>query len=99
MMDIKRGFCDSCKTLGLKQKAIEEGIEVTITGDGETITTSVNNVQCCVGLKFIDIGTKDPMTGQQCFFRSNEDACYIQPRVFANSQTTNICMPVGICLQ
>jgi hypothetical protein len=75
---------------------MESGIDVAITGDNAAITTPTNNAgQCCVSLKFIVEDAVDQATGQQCYYTTTAEGS----RLYANSQTMNTCMPVGICLQ
>eukprot|EP00956_Cyclotella_meneghiniana_P010817 scaffold15122_cov41-Cyclotella_meneghiniana.AAC.1 len=62
------------KAFGLHQKAVNEGIEIAITGDGAAITTSTTTAgQTALGWKLVDPDTVDLNTGEKLFLSVDSD--------------------------
>jgi hypothetical protein len=98
-LDPERSLRYSVEAFGLKEKAVNEGIEIAVTGDGAAIATSGRDPsQCAVGYKFIDIDVTDPITNQPCYYTDETDDDGITCRMYKNLQSINTCLPTGMCL-
>jgi len=95
----ERTFRFIAKAFQLEPKAKMEGFECTITGDGAEYTGKRNASQFCIGFKVTDPDAIDPKTGEPCFWEYKEDSDGRKRKVYRNAQSTNTCIPIGVCLQ
>jgi hypothetical protein len=99
-LDVELAFRFLVTVLGLKEKAINSGIEIAITGDGAAITTSSKTAgQCCVGFKMVDSDSINPATNERYFYDKVADNDGVEQMVYKNLQSVNACFPIAICLQ
>lgn len=87
------------KYFGLQDKAINEGIELAMSGDGAEITTSKEVVgQTVLEFKIIDPAATDPITGELCFVCLPDSDVADEAEEFCRYQSTNNCFVATIAL-
>ena len=97
-LDSERAFQCFVGGLGSKEKAIREGIEWAITGNGAKIYGTKKATQIAIGFKVTDMDAIDPITGEPSCYTMEEDADGIERIFYKDSQKTNTCIPIRVCL-
>ena len=96
-IDPARAIRLSVDAFGLREKAINEGIEFAVAGDAAQVTTTTNADQCCVGGKHVDVDARLPTNKEEYMFTHMvEDDDGILKREYKGYQSTDICIPCTI---